>query len=177
MGGKSSTSSKQEDYNPIKLGLEKFQKETPRKMTCHILSNKKDDCIKFIEFFTKEKILGDELKEENIEKKINLYSFMNYKVYEDVYELMDQIKEKIKFVSENPTSKKAIYSEVIIILENECINDDLDCIRNFFKKEKIDSYYIPFLLIISPKKIDLNSFEPSKTFHYKFTLWNLYIYF
>ena len=69
MGGKSSTSSKQEDYNPIKLGLENFQKETPRKMTCHILSNKREDCIKFIEFFTKEKIFGDELKEENIEKK------------------------------------------------------------------------------------------------------------
>ena len=176
MGGKSSTSSKQEDYNPIKLGLENFQKETPRKMTCHILSNKREDCIKFIEFFTKEKIFGDELKEENIEKKINLYSFMNYKVYEDVSELMNKIKKKIDFVSDNPASKKAIYSEVIIILENESINDDLGYIRNFFKKEKIDSYYFPFLLIISPKKIDLNSFEPSKTFQYKFTLQNLYIF-
>ena len=102
---------------------------------------------------------------------------MNFKAYEDVYELMKQIQEKINFVSVNVDSEKAIFSEVIIILENERINVHLDYIRNFFKKEKIDSYYIPFLLIISPNNIDLNSFEPSKTFHYKFTLWNLYIYF
>ena len=69
MGSKSSTSFEQEDYNRIKLALEKFQKETPRKMTCHILSNKRKDCNRFIEFFTREKILDEELKEENIKKK------------------------------------------------------------------------------------------------------------
>ena len=35
--------------------LKKFNEETPRKMTLHILSNKKNNCIQFTEVLTGEK--------------------------------------------------------------------------------------------------------------------------
>ena len=101
---------------------------------------------------------------------------MNYKIYENVPELMEQIKQKYEKVEFNVSSKDAIYSEVIIILENESINDHLDFIRSYFQKEITNSYYVPFLLIISSRQLDLNSFDMSKTFQFKFTLENLYIY-
>ena len=138
MGNKSPTPSKLEDYNQTKnIPLEKFQQETFRKMTCHILSNKVEDCIRFIELFSKENLKGSKvLLEKNIEKKINLYSFMNYIAYEDPSELMKQIKDKIKNITDNLNSKDAIYSEVIIILENEKINFHLDEIRTKVKEIK-----------------------------------------
>ena len=180
MGQKQQKPSKLENYNDTKnLKLDKFQQAAFRKMTCHILSNKAEECIKFIEFFTNEKLNNSkELKEINIKKKINLYSFMNYKAYDNASELINQIKDRIEKVKSNLQSKDAIYSEVIIILENENIKEHLDKIRNVFKNEIKKIYYIPFLLIISPNKIiDLDGFDLSKTFHYKFTLQNLYTYF
>ena len=170
-------------YNQTKnLSLEQFQKETPRKMTIHILSNKEKDCIEFVEFITKEKINSTELLEKNIEKKINLYSFMNYKVYEDAKELMNQIKKVAEFVSKNLKSENAIYSEMIIILDNDEINNQIDAIKNIFEDDNEDNifnepYYIPFLLILSPRHICLSDFLPSKTFQYKITLEKIFQYF
>ena len=167
-----------ENYNETKnLKLNKFQQAAFRKMTCHILSNKAEECIKFIEFFTNEKLNNSkELKEINIKKKVNLYSFMNYKAYDNVSELINQIKDIIKNVDSNLQQEGAIYSEVIIILENENIKEQLDKIRKVFKNEINKNCYIPFLLIISPNKIIDEGFDLSKTFHYKFTLQNLYKY-
>ena len=36
-----------------------------------------------------------------------------------------------------------------------------------------NSYYIPFLIIISPKKLELKDFLKSKTFQYKIILKNI----
>ena len=59
--------------NEIKcFSLKEFQeKETPRKMTIHVLSNMKDNCISFVESLTGEKLtkFSDELLEKNIKKK------------------------------------------------------------------------------------------------------------
>ena len=179
MGNDSSIPSLEKYNESKKLSLEKFQKETPQKMAIHILSNKIEDCIKFVEFFTNKKPNENkELLEKNIEEKINLYSFMNYKIYEDVSELMEEIIKKANYVYNNRKSKNIIYSEVIIILDNAQINDQICVIKTKFEDDSIESsYYIPFLIIISPQTIDLNDFISTKTFHYKFTLDNIYKFF
>ena len=94
------------------LTLEEFEKELPRIMTIHLLSNELKDCKKFIKKFTGEKMKNTN-KLEDIKKKINLYSFMNYNIYNDVSKLLNEIEEKITKVSKNP--KSSIFSEVLII--------------------------------------------------------------
>ena len=91
-----------EEFNKTKnLTLKRFQEETPRKMTIHILSDNLDDCRKFIEIFTGENLRGKKkLLEKDIEKKINLYSFMNYEIYEKASELMEKIEKKVEFISQ-----------------------------------------------------------------------------
>ena len=103
-----------------KLTLEMFKKTLPRKMTIHILSNNIKDCIKLVEFFTNEKIKNFELLEENIKKKVNLFSFMNYKIYGDADLLNKEIKERADNAYYKPLN--SIFSEVIIILDNEKLN-------------------------------------------------------
>ena len=60
------------DFNMTKnLTLEKFNAQTRRKMTIHILSNN---------IVANKEIKNNyQLLEKEIEKKINLFSFMNYK--------------------------------------------------------------------------------------------------
>ena len=181
MGNSYSTPSLDKYNQRKKLTMESFQKEITRKMTNHILSNKAENCIKFVEILTNEKVslISRKLKEKDIKKKINLYSFMNYKIYEDASELMNKLINKAKYVSNNPKSENAIYSEVIILLESHEINDQLVIIRNKLEDKlfQSSSYYIPFLIVISPQQINLKGFLPSKTFHYKFILENIYEYF
>ena len=162
-----------ENINKSKnLTLAEFQAQLTRKMTIHLLSSKIKDCIDFIKFFTKEKIENSkELLEENIKKKINLYSYMNYKIYENVDELMEVIEAIANNAFQNP--KSFTFSEVLIILDNDEINIQIDTIRDKFKNNKNikkNSHLKPFLMIISPKTIKLNDFLNSKTFQYKFTL-------
>ena len=59
-------------YNQTKnFYLEQFQKETPRKMTIHILSNELNDCINFVKLFTVQKLdNAKELLEKEIKKKM-----------------------------------------------------------------------------------------------------------
>jgi hypothetical protein len=64
---------------------------------------------------------------------------MNYKIYDNSSELMEQIKKQIEFVKEI----KAIYSEVVIILDNGGISNQISNIENNFKKI-IKSFYAPF---------------------------------
>ena len=159
------------EYNKTKvLSLEKFQEETPKKMTIHILSNKKEDCIKLIEFLTKEKVPNNslELLEKNIQKKINLYSFMNYKIYEDSSTLDKDIAEIVKTISDNPLKK--IFSEVVIILNNDKISDQIKDLRKNNIFSSTNQYYIPFLIIISPVQLNIKGFLRSKIFQYKTTL-------
>jgi hypothetical protein len=144
MGNKSSPSI--DKYNKSKeLSLSKFQEQIKRKMTIHILSNKSKDCKDFIEFFTNQKVINSkELLEKDINKKINLYSFMNYKIYDNASNLADQIEKKVQLCSNFP--KMAIFSEVLIILDNEEINAHIDIIREKILNNNIIStrnYYFP----------------------------------
>ena len=150
--------------------LEKFQKETSKKMTIHILSNKKEDCIELIEFLTKENIQNNslELLEKNIQKKVNLYSFMNYKIYENASTLNEKIAKIVENESNNPQNKK--FSEVVIILNNDKINEQIKYLRKNDVFNSTEHYYIPFLIIISPDQLDLKGFIGLKTFQYKTNL-------
>lgn len=173
------TSSSLDTFNKSKnLTLEEFQNQLPRKMTIHLLSNISKYCKDFIEHFTNEKLKNSkELLEKNIKEKINLYSFMNYKIYEDVNVLMKHIKDKIDNINKDP--KSLIFSEVLIIFDNDEIEKQIDIIKNAFQKNDIisqNSYYIPFVIIISPKEIELKNFLKSKTFQYKITLRNILNY-
>ena len=69
MGTSSSLPSLEQINKTKNLSLKEFQEQTPRKMTIHLLSNDRKDCINFIEFFSNEKI-GDskELLEKDIKK-------------------------------------------------------------------------------------------------------------
>ena len=72
-------------YEDKPYTLEQFKNETSRKMTLHILSNNKNSCISFVKILTGERNIfenSDELLEKDINKKINLFSFMNYKIYD-----------------------------------------------------------------------------------------------
>ena len=176
MGNKNNSLS---SYNETKeFTLETFKEEMKRKMTIHILSDNSEDCIDFIELFTNEKVNNaNELLEKNIIKKVNLFSFMNYKIYEDANVLADKIIEKVNYANENP--KEAIFSEVIVLLHNSNIVTQIMKIKENFQNKKIwkTPYLYPFLIIISPdEKIDLKGFLNSKIFHYKITLKDISYY-
>ena len=99
---------------------------------------------------------------------------MNYIKYEDTSELIKVLEEKAKLNFKNP--KTEIYSEVVIILDNDKIIAQINEIKNKFKNNyimKIKPYFIPFIIIISPKQIDLSDFLISKTFQYKITIENI----
>ena len=86
------------------LSLKDFHEMTPRKMTIHVLSNNIKDCVSFIEHLAVEKM--DEKKRElyeiNIKKKKNLFSFMNYKIYDSPELIVKNIKSKIKKIQKDP---------------------------------------------------------------------------
>ena len=155
--------------------LKQFQEETPRKMTIHVLCDNKANCISFVEDLTGEKFppYSNELLEIDIEKKINLYSFINYKIYDSPSKLMDKIKIKSKFVADNPKSVKCFFSEVVIVLDNEKINEQIEIIRIELENNDILSnrvYFYPFFIFLSPFDLKIASFIRSKTFHYKITM-------
>ena len=168
-----------EKFNKTKgLTLEEFKNQIPRKMTIHFLSNEPKDCISFIEFITNEKIKDNCLLEKDIKNKINLYSFMNYNIYNDASKLMEVIENKIE--NSFNESKSVIFSELLIILDNDEIKKQIEVIGNRFKENitiQTNSHLNPFLIIISPKKIELEDFLKSKTFQYKITLKNIFNFF
>ena len=155
--------------------LAQFQKdETPRKMKIHILSDNKQDCISLVKFFTNEKFpeSSDELLEKNIKNKVNLYSFIDYKVYNEPNSLMKNIKELSHSISKYPKTLM-VFSEVILILNNERIIEQIGTIRNEIENDDILSnkdYFIPFIIILSPNDLNLEGFIPLKTFQYRISL-------
>jgi len=165
-----------DDFNITqKLNLENFDRQAKRKMTIHILSNKKEECKNFIELLTNEKFRdnSDELLEKEINNKINLYSFINYKIEINTSIVMDRIIEKANKISLNPRSNKYSYSELILLLDNNDIKDQLDVIKNrlniqknkmFFKQKP---YLLPFLIILSTQNLKINDILPSRIFQYK----------
>jgi len=151
--------------------LKKFKEDTARKMTIHVLSNKKDDCIHFVEHLTNEKVKksANELLEKKIKEKINLYSFINYKLYDSVESLLKYIKELSDFLYNNPKSSK-IFSEVVIVLNNDDIKKQIETIKNEIINDDIlqtQPHLNPFFIFLTPNDLNLKGFIPSKTFHYK----------
>jgi len=73
-----------------------------------------------------------------------------------------------------------MFSEVLIILDNNNIENQINEIKKQFKENKeneMDSYFNPFIIIISPKEIELKGLEKSKTFQYKINLKDIFSYF
>ena len=154
-------------YEDKPYTLEQFKNETPRKMTLHILSKNKNSCISFVKILTGEKKIfkkSDELLEKDINKKINLFSFMNYKIYDSADIMMNILIDKVE------SEEKSEFSEVVIILPNEDINSQIIKIKEKMNDSdtlNIDPYYNPFFIFCSPNNVDLNGFISSKTFYYK----------
>ena len=169
MGNNIYSQSLEEFHKSKNLTLKMFQEATKRKMTIHILSNNTEDCINLVKFFTNQKIEKSELLEKNIKKKVNLFSFMNYKIYKDVDLLNKEIEKRVNKASEDSYS---IFSEVLIVLDNDKLNEQVDKIKELFQSNVAmgNPYFVPFLIIISPKEVDLEDFLKLKTFHYKITL-------
>ena len=169
MGNNSYSKSLEEFHKSKNMTLKMFQEETKRKMTIHILSNKTKDGVNLVEFLTNQKIEKLELLEKNINKKLNLFSFINYKIYEDADLLNKEIEKRVNKANDDPIK---IFSEVIIILDNEQLNEQIDKIKEFFLNNTVmeNQYYVLFLIVISPQNLDLDDFIKSKTFQYKITL-------
>ena len=118
------------DFNMTKnLTLEKFNAQTRRKMTIHILSNNKEDCKSFVKLMANKEIKNNyQLLEKEIEKKINLFSFMHYKIYTYSNYLIKQIIEKAHNIAQNPSNIDE-YSDMLLILDNENTFEQIDDIR------------------------------------------------
>ena len=140
----------------------------------------KEECKAFVEILIGEKFSNDsdELLEKDITKKINLYSFMNYKIGTQPDEICDKIIEKALKISSNPESNKYNYSELIILFDNEFDDDNIinniNIIRKkFFEDNKNRIFFkkkpnlIPFIIILSSKDLILKDFIPSKINHFK----------
>ena len=179
--GNSSSFSSFDNFNITKtLSLDAFKAQITRKMTIYILSKQKEECKAFVEILTGEKFSNDsdELLEKDITKKINLYSFMNYKIGTQPDEICDKIIEKALKISSNPESNKYNYSELIILFDNEFDDDNIinniNIIRKkFFEDNKNRIFFkkkpnlIPFIIILSSKDLILKDFIPSKIYHFK----------
>ena len=167
------------------ISLEKFKNKetTPRKMTIHVLSSSKINCIDFVEALTLKKVPENakELLEKNIQTKLTLFSFMNYKMYDSVNDLMEAIKKKSKSLIINPKSEEVVYSEVVVVLDNKDINEQIEKLNEEINDKPIQtngeetvlsafSYYVPFLIFLSSNHLDLSKFIPSKTFQYRISL-------
>ena len=159
---------------------EEYKKIFPRKMTIHILSSRKYDCIKFVQFLTNENFPDhlNELLETDIKKKVNLYSFINYKIYSSTSLIIKNIKDKSKTIKENPENKDMIYSEIILVLNNENINYQVDKLKKGILKDEIlsENYYMPFIIFLSRYNLDLSGFNKLKTFQYRIALQKLLYY-
>jgi len=172
------------DFNITKkLSLDNFKKLITRNMTIHMISNQKEECKALVEMITGEKFKNnsDQLLEKEIEKKINLFSFMNYKLGNNTSDIIDKIIEKAEKISSNPISNQYNFSELIILFDNKSDNDNIinnfNIIRHKFLEDmnhKIffleKSYFIPFIIILSSKDLILKEFIPSKIFQYKIDL-------
>ena len=145
------------DFNMTKnLTLEKFNAQTRRKMTIHILSNKIEDCKSFVKLMANEEMQNDnQLLEKDIKIKINLFSFMNYKIYKSSNDLIKEIIEKAHNIAENPSNIDK-YSDMLLILDNEKIFEQIGDIRkelyenndntSFFES---NPYLFPFIIFLS----------------------------
>ena len=103
---------------------------------------------------------------------------MNYKIYDSEKIIMKKIREKSKILVDDP--QEDIFSEVIIVLDNEKIDEQIKNIKKEINDEPINDKGVvlsmkpnltPFLIFISPNNhLDLTELIRSKTFQYKANL-------
>lgn len=168
-----------DDFNIYKaLSLDDFKKQTQRKMTIYIISNQKEECKTFVELITKQKFPrnSDELLEKHMQNKIDLYSFMNYKIGTDPSEICDKIIEKAQKVNSKPIMNKYLFSELILLCDNDNIIQQSDVIKRKFTEDDKNRmffmqkpYLLPFLIILSSRNL-IKEILPSKTFQFKINL-------
>lgn len=151
------------------LSLEEFKKRLPRKMNLHILSSKKEDGRELVRLLTGENFYSysDNLFEENIKNKVQIYSFMNYFVYDDAKTLINKINVIISSAKDAPKEKSLNFKEVVLVLNNEKIDQQIKDIK---KAIDSDDVYFPFLIFLSQSNLKLSGLNPKKTFHYRTTL-------
>ena len=154
------------------LSIDKFKKELIRKMTIHIISNRKEDCKSLAEFLSGEKFKynSNELLEKNIKNKINIFSFINYLVYRDINQFIEKLEEKVE---ESNHQTKILFSEVVIVLENPNIQQQKEELKNVLNRYIFRPYLYPFVIFISPQNLDLNGFKEKMVFQYKTCLRNI----
>ena len=97
---------------------------------------------------------------------------MNYRIYNEPEMIIQNIKSKCEIISKDPKNKNVLYSEVIIILDNENINKHVEILKDKILNDYIfdEPCYTPFLIFLSHSILNLEGFMPSKTFQYKFSL-------
>ena len=172
--------------NEIKCNsLEELQQKTKRIITIHVLSNDRDDCVRFVETITREKFdSSKELLQENMKNKFSLLSYMNYIIYDNPKDLMLKIQSITKEAFEksgyytdiSKENEERSFAEVVIVLNNKNMIEQIDYIREMIKGDDIlntESYYMPFFIFLYPNNLDLSGFIPSKTFLYNVTLEDL----
>jgi hypothetical protein len=97
---------------------------------------------------------------------------MNYKIYKNASYMTKEMVKKCR--SAQDKDKNIIFSEVIIIIDNESIYDQIVEIKKIFEDDDnylmINEYNLPFILIISPRRLDLKDFSKTKTFQYEIYL-------
>ena len=168
-----------DNFNMTKnLTLKEFNAQTRRKMTIHILSNDIENCKSFIKLMANEELENnDQLLEENIKTKINLFSFMNYKIYTNSDNLINEIRAKANNIFKN-ASQIDECSDMLLILYNVNIVKQIEDISKGLCENKFlfksNPYLFPFIIFLSKQVLDLENlklnFISSKIFHYKINL-------
>ena len=118
------------------LTLKEFNAQTRRKMTMHILSNDIKDCKSFVKLMANEELEDNyQLLEKDIETKIDLFSFMNYKIYTNSNNLVEEIRAKAKNIFKN-ASQIDECSDMLLILDNGNIVKQIEDISKGLCEDK-----------------------------------------
>lgn len=119
-----------------KYTLQNFDKVTKRKMTIHVLCDDEQKCAEFVEILTGKNmdLFSGVLLEKNIERKISPFSFVNYFIYDDPSQLIKKISSKSQIISKKPEENKFLFSEVVIVLDNDKICEQIK-LNSRFNKE------------------------------------------
>ena len=54
---------------------------------------------------------------------------MNFKIYDEINDLMNRLKQEILIMKDSPQSKKIPFSEVIIVIDNSNIKEQIEIIK------------------------------------------------
>ena len=98
---------------------------------------------------------------------------MNFKIYDEINDLMNRLKQEILIMKDSPQSKKIPFSEVIIVIDNSNIKEQIEIIKKNMDddEEVITSVYTPFIIFLSRQSLDLTDFpDIKKIYHFQISL-------